>query len=318
MQSSPGLYQVRRRSIATVSSFISSHDLSSSTRSARKGSALATVCGTPAARPRDALGVALGDHVGELPVVAAVEHRKEAAGVDAAAGAGIVGLARDPHPEHVDGRADVLDLKAGWRARSSGAHRRRRPGGAHLERPVGRCRAHAATRPPLFEEIDDVRLHEQVEIRVEAAHARRGSRGSPIAASCAMKSRPVRQEGEIGDGDRRIADRNRELRRLVVRPLQQLLAAGPAPPSPQRRGVDGVAAEVAQEIGVFLEHGDVDAGAGQRKPSIMPAGPPPTMQHVVVIARAGSVAAVIAGSAGLQRALEPLLGFLLISSIGLA
>ena len=35
---------------------------------------------------------------------------------------------------------------------------------------------------------------------------------------------------------------------------------------PQRRGVDGVAAEVAEEVGVLLEHDDVDAGAREQQP----------------------------------------------------
>ena len=110
------------------SSLTSSHDFSSSTRVARNGSALATVCrnaGSPACL--DALGVALGDHVGELEVVAAVEHGEEAAGRDAPAEAGIAGAARDAHPEHVDGRADVLDLAGRpWRAPSNGGRRSRR------------------------------------------------------------------------------------------------------------------------------------------------------------------------------------------------
>ncbi len=45
--------------------------------------------------------------------------------------------------------------------------------------------------------------------------------------------------------------------------------------------VDGVAAEVAEEVLVLFEDGDVDARRARRKPSMMPAGPPPTMQHVV-------------------------------------
>ena len=50
----------------------------------------------------------------------------------------------------------------------------------------------------------------------------------------------------------------------------------------QRRGMDGVAAEVAQEVGVLLEHDDVDAGAReqQARASCRP-GPPPAMQHCV-------------------------------------
>jgi len=40
-------------------------------------------------------------------------------------------------------------------------------------------------------------------------------------------------------------------------------------------------AEVAEEVGVFFEDEDVYACAGEEEPSIMPAGPPPTMQQRV-------------------------------------
>ena len=46
-------------------------------------------------------------------------------------------------------------------------------------------------------------------------------------------------------------------------------------------GMDGVAAEVAEEVIVFFEDGDCDPWRARRKPSMMPAGPPPMMQQVV-------------------------------------
>jgi len=45
--------------------------------------------------------------------------------------------------------------------------------------------------------------------------------------------------------------------------------------------MDRVAAEVAQEIGVLLQHRHVDAGTREQKASIMPAGPAPAMQQRV-------------------------------------
>ena len=50
--------------------------------------------------------------------------------------------------------------------------------------------------------------------------------------------------------------------------------------------MDGVAAKVAQEVGVLLEHDDVDAGARQQEAEHQPAGPPPTMQQRVEICSA--------------------------------
>lgn len=51
----------------------------------------------------------------------------------------------------------------------------------------------------------------------------------------------------------------------------------------QRRRMNGVATEVAKEISVFLEDDDPIPARAKRYPSIIPAGPPPMMQHVVRI-----------------------------------
>ena len=40
----------------------------------------------------------------------------------------------------------------------------------------------------------------------------------------------------------------------------------------ERRGVDGVAAEVAEEVLVLLQHHDLDAGAGEEKSEHHPGG----------------------------------------------
>jgi hypothetical protein len=44
-----------------------------------------------------------------------------------------------------------------------------------------------------------------------------------------------------------------------------------------RRGVDRVAAEIAEEVGVLFEHPDRHPARANSSPAIMPAGPPPTM-----------------------------------------
>ena len=45
--------------------------------------------------------------------------------------------------------------------------------------------------------------------------------------------------------------------------------------------MDRVAAEVAEEVGVLLQHHTSIPARASRKPSIIPAGPPPAMQQVV-------------------------------------
>ena len=52
---------------------------------------------------------------------------------------------------------------------------------------------------------------------------------------------------------------------LLVRQLQELVEEAELVHHLEGRGVDGVAAEVAQEVGVLLEHDDIDAGAGEEE-----------------------------------------------------
>ena len=77
---------------------------------------------------------------------------------------------------------------------------------------------------------------------------------------------------------------------LVVRQLQELVEQAELVHHFERRGMDGVAAEVAQEVAVLLQHDRPSTPArASRKPSIMPAGPPPTMQHWVWIVVIGVI-----------------------------
>ena len=57
-----------------------------------------------------------------------------------------------------------------------------------------------------------------------------------------------------------------KLAQLLVGALEEIFEDAKLVHHFERRGMDGVAAEVAQEIGVFFQHDDVDAGAGEKKP----------------------------------------------------
>jgi hypothetical protein len=65
--------------------------------------------------------------------------------------------------------------------------------------------------------------------------------------------------------------------------LQELIDEAQFADQLKGRRVDRVAAEIAEEIGVFFQHDNVNARARQQKSHIIPAGPPPAMQHCVVI-----------------------------------
>ena len=130
MQSRPGRYQRLRRSTVTVSSFTSSQDAISLTRSANAGLS-AGDGGAEGLEPlaRAAVEAAFGNDIGALPIVAAVERDEHHAGLDAAER-----LRRrrralgEAEPEHVHRRAEILDFESGpLAARRSAGRRRRRP-----------------------------------------------------------------------------------------------------------------------------------------------------------------------------------------------
>jgi hypothetical protein len=63
----------------------------------------------------------------------------------------------------------------------------------------------------------------------------------------------------------RVAEHALQLKHLLVRQLQEFVEKPQFLHDVERRGMDRVAAEVAQEIGVLLQHHDVDAGARQQE-----------------------------------------------------
>ena len=74
-----------------------------------------------------------------------------------------------------------------------------------------------------------------------------------------------RQMREIGEGHALVADLTRERAHLLMRALQEIVENAELVHDLERRGMNGVAAEIAQKIGVLLQHHDVDAGAGQQE-----------------------------------------------------
>jgi len=71
--------------------------------------------------------------------------------------------------------------------------------------------------------------------------------------------------GEVGEHHALLAELAREARYLLVRQLQELVEQAELIHDVQRRGMDGVAAEIAQEVAVLLEDDGLDAGARQQK-----------------------------------------------------
>ena len=74
-----------------------------------------------------------------------------------------------------------------------------------------------------------------------------------------------RQMREIGEGHALVADLTRERAHLLMRALEEIVENAELVHDLERGGMNGVAAEIAQKIGVLLQHHDIDAGAGQQE-----------------------------------------------------
>jgi hypothetical protein len=81
-----------------------------------------------------------------------------------------------------------------------------------------------------------------------------------------------RQVAEVGDREKFVADRDAQPRHLLVRQAEERLEDTELVQNLQRRRVDRVAAEVAQEVGMLLEDDDVCPRARQEQAEHHPGG----------------------------------------------
>jgi hypothetical protein len=87
--------------------------------------------------------------------------------------------------------------------------------------------------------------------------------------------------GEVGHEELAAADGGGEAGDVGVREREEAVEEAELVEELESGGVDGVAAEVAEEVGMLFEDGDGDAGAGEEVAEQDAGGPPPTMQQVV-------------------------------------
>ena len=173
--------------------------------------------------------------------------------------------ARQPHPEHVHRRADVLDRRS-RRARGSSSGGRRRPPPARrrcaarpraswpttpVTRSPSRIRSVASACIIRLEARERLRLLDQEVQEIPLRHQR-------------DELRRQRQAAEVGRVDGVVADLGGEPLQLLVRALQEVVQQAELAHHLQRRRMHGVAPEIPQEIGVLLKHHDIDAGPRQQ------------------------------------------------------
>ena len=136
--------------------------------------------------------------------------------------------------------------------------------GPDLERPLRRLGLKAEHTAILHDEVGDARAHLEVKARIAARLLGEEIEKVPLrhqSDEAAMR----RQMREIGEGHALVTDLTRERAHLLMRALEEIVENAELVHDLERRGMDGVAAEIAQEIGVLLQHHDIDAGAGQQE-----------------------------------------------------
>src|SRR5206468_10815370 len=74
-----------------------------------------------------------------------------------------------------------------------------------------------------------------------------------------------RQVREIGELDGSLADYAGDAPRLLVRQFEELVQQAELVDELERRGMDGVAAEIAQEVAMLLQPDDLDPPARQQE-----------------------------------------------------
>src|ERR1700675_4680959 len=71
--------------------------------------------------------------------------------------------------------------------------------------------------------------------------------------------------GQIRDGDGEIVDGGADLKKLLMRDAQEIVEKAELVHQLEGGRVNGVAAEIAEEVGVFFEDEDFDASAGEKE-----------------------------------------------------
>ena len=74
-----------------------------------------------------------------------------------------------------------------------------------------------------------------------------------------------REVGEVGDGDGEVVDDGADFTELLVGDAEEIVEEAEFVDELEGGGVDGVATEVAEEVGVFFEDEGFDAGAGEEE-----------------------------------------------------
>ena len=185
-----------------------------------------------------------------LPVAVAVQGDQHRAGPDRAARARRVAdrIARQPEPQHVDRRPEILGRQSRALAhRGVPAIRAHHQVGPDGERTLALLHPGADHAAGLLDQARDRRPHAQLERRQTAGLP--GDEVQEIPLRNEHQELPRRgQVAEVGDGDLLAIHVADQLGDLLVRQLQECVQQAQVLQDRERGRMDGVAAEVAQEV----------------------------------------------------------------------
>ena len=178
----------------------------------------------------------------------------------------LVGLpAGESEPKNIHWRAVIVALQPG-----AGAKRRVPPVGsdhqvgADCQFAVGAAGANADNATVFLDEIGRLSLHSHMESFVAFA-----AFGEEIQKIPLRHQRDIfavrRQMSEIEHLQARVTDLNGEPLEFLMRYFEERVEQTELIHQLERRGMYGIAAKIAEKIGMLLQNDDVNAGAGEKK-----------------------------------------------------
>ena len=216
------------------------------------------------ARPHRLI-LSLRDHIGALPVIAAIEGHHHLAGVEPREQVfTLVGALAGAKPQHIHRRACLLDLETGTLPHD------RMPAVAG-DGEIGvdfdgafRCRSlHALDHVARLDQVGRLGIHH---------HPQRWKSLAALAQE--IEKIPLRHEGdegvsclepaEVRDADRSLAELSVHGLQPLMRKFQESVDQAEFIHHLQRRGMHRVAAKIPEEVGVFFQHHDIDPGASKQ------------------------------------------------------
>ena len=136
--------------------------------------------------------------------------------------------------------------------------------GADREFTFGRLRANADDAAALLDQVGSLGAHAQIEGLVALAAG-----GEKIEKIPLRHQRDVfamgRQVGQIDHANAFVADLRGQMVDLLMRQFQKIIEQTKLVHQFESRRMNGIAAKVAEKIGMLLQHDNIDAGARQQK-----------------------------------------------------